>query len=177
MSWFSKLFASDHSDKVSSKTDEATLSDAFCADLGVASPGVVTALECVEHLQEEKLLSTVDWADDAQFVFVNLSAFFQGENALPDDARDAVLRAGNLAGEKGRGHAALPTLCALDEALVGTGDRLLWVETGGDAYDIARVPDVVWAKWHDVKIGDVQILDVSLRNEYPRQRNLRTEPR
>lgn len=157
-------------------SDTAKFAD-FAEDLGMTTEGTEDDYESVEALEDSDVLALVDWADASEDVLGNLSALFVGDRALSPDDMETVIAAGDKAGEKGRGHSALPTIDALDEVLNGIGDRLLWVDTGGDCYDIARVSDAIWAKWHDVSFGDLSVLEARMKNEFPRKRILAKAPR
>ena len=167
--------------------DEGKLAAELCMDLRGSADGIKGAQDALEAFYDEGLVHVVDWADSPDMVMENLAGLFTGDRALSQRQIEAVMKIGESAGSAGRGHTSYPTLCALDEALLGTGTRLLNLDTTGDGFNIARVSDALWDKWHDVALSMVEIggktysdfavLQLKPGNDVPANRVLRVLPR
>lgn len=138
------------------RPDEGKLVAELCMDFRGATDGINRAADALKLFHDEGLIHVVDWADSPDMVLQNLEGLFDGDKALPESQIEGVVKTGEAAGKAGRGHASYPTLCALDDALKGTGTRLLNLDTSGDSFNIARVPDDLWNKWHDVAFSMIE---------------------
>ncbi len=155
----------------------ATFVAEFAAISGIGLP--VDTPDALGALTASGLLVELDWADDPLTVAKEIGQMLCKNNG-PNLSESLLSEAKAATADTPRGKGVLPTAAKIDQAIMGAGKRLLWIEFGSDSFLFAAVPSDFHARWQNVKLSavpDIAALNVDLINEYPRQRMLVSVPR